>query len=296
MSILNILIVYMRKIIFILIPFFILSNCASITESKNQSMSVSTGDVTGAMCTLSNSKGSYYVNSTPGSVMVRNACDQLTVTCKKDGYVAANPAAGAVQDQSKGMAWGNILFGGLIGIAVDRQTGAGCTYSQQNIIFPMQKVSSKNNAFLLPLRSEHLPAFEIFDVVACLGVLYHRRSPIDQLKELHSFLKPQGKLLLETLILPKKEKEEIIIPEDRYAKMSNVWFIPSEKALQIMLKRSGFSQIEAVDVTRTSVEEQRATKWMDFQSLADFLDPDDSDKTIEGYPAPTRALIIATKP
>ncbi len=160
----------------------------------------------------------------------------------------------------------------------------------------MQKVSSKNNAFLLPLRSEHLPAFEIFDVVACLGVLYHRRSPIDQLKELHSFLKPQGKLLLETLILPEKEKEEIIIPEDRYAKMSNVWFIPSEKALQIMLQRSGFSQIEAVDVTRTSVEEQRATKWMDFQSLSDFLDPDDSDKTIEGYPAPTRALIIATKP
>ena len=134
----------MSKNILILVIFSFLAGCASITESKNQSMSVSTGEVTGAMCTLSNSKGSYYVNSTPGSVMVRNACDQLTVTCKKDGYVAANPAAGAVQDQSKGMAWGNILFGGLIGIAVDRQTGAGCTYSQQNIIFPMQKVSSKS--------------------------------------------------------------------------------------------------------------------------------------------------------
>ena len=133
----------MYKNIFLFVIFSFLAGCASITESKNQSMSVSTGDVTGAMCTLSNSKGSYYVNSTPGSVMVRNACDQLTVTCKKDGYVAANPAAGSVQDESKGMAWGNILFGGIIGIAVDRQTGAGCTYSQQNIIFPMQKVSDK---------------------------------------------------------------------------------------------------------------------------------------------------------
>ena len=134
----------MIKNFFVLVVLIFLAGCASITESKNQSMSVSTGELTGAMCTLSNSKGSYYVNSTPGSVMVRNACDQLTVTCKKDGYVPANPAAGSVQDKSKNMAWGNIIFGGIIGIAVDRQTGAGCTYSQQNIIFPMQKVSSKS--------------------------------------------------------------------------------------------------------------------------------------------------------
>ena len=129
------------KLLFI---FIFLTGCASITESKNQSMSVSTGEVIGAMCTLTNSKGSYYVNSTPGSVMVQNACDQLTVTCKKDGYVPANPNAGSVQDKSKGMAWGNIIFGGIIGIAVDRQTGAGCTYPQQNIIFPLKKASVEN--------------------------------------------------------------------------------------------------------------------------------------------------------
>ena len=120
--------------------FAILSGCASITESKNQSMSVTTGEVTGAMCTLSNSKGSYYV-TTPGSVMVRNACDQLAISCTKEGYVPANPAAGTVQDKAKKMAWGNIVFGGIIGIAVDRSTGAGCQYPQQNVIFPMQKVS-----------------------------------------------------------------------------------------------------------------------------------------------------------
>ena len=103
-------------------------------------MSVSTGEVTGAMCTLSNSKGSYYVTS-PGTVMVRNACDQLAISCTKEGYVPANPNAGTVQDKAKSMAWGNIIFGGIIGIAVDRSTGAGCQYPQQNIFYPMKKAS-----------------------------------------------------------------------------------------------------------------------------------------------------------
>jgi uncharacterized protein YceK len=125
---------------FIIFVFSLLSGCASITESKNQSMSVNTGEVTGAMCTLTNSKGTYYV-TTPGSVLVRNACDPLTITCSKEDYVPANPSAGTVQDKSKGMAWGNLVFGGIIGIAVDRSTGAGCSYPQQNLYYPMKKSS-----------------------------------------------------------------------------------------------------------------------------------------------------------
>ena len=125
--------------IFKIIFLFFLTGCASITESKNQSMSVTTGDITGAMCTLSNSKGSYFVNSTPGTVSVRNACDPLAITCTKKGYVPSNPAAGTVQDKAKSMAWGNIVFGGIIGIAVDRSNGAGCQYPKQNIFYPMQK-------------------------------------------------------------------------------------------------------------------------------------------------------------
>ena len=128
------------KDFFIIFVFTVLSGCASITESKNQSMSVNTGEITGAMCTLSNSKGTYYV-TTPGSVLVRNACDPITITCTKEGYVPANPSAGTVQDKSKGMAWGNLVFGGIIGIAVDRSTGAGCSYPQQNLYYPMKKSS-----------------------------------------------------------------------------------------------------------------------------------------------------------
>ena len=50
-----------------------------------------------------------------------------------------------------------------------------------------------------------------------------------------------------------------------------------------------------MDIDITSVEEQRATDWMTYQSLKDFLDPNDPTKTIEGYPAPMRATLIATK-
>ena len=53
--------------------------------------------------------------------------------------------------------------------------------------------------------------------------------------------------------------------------------------------------IKIVDVTTTSLEEQRSTDWMTFQSLKDFLEPNDPSKSIEGYPAPRRAVITASK-
>ncbi|MCK5863518.1 MAG: DUF1698 domain-containing protein, partial [Marinobacter adhaerens] len=51
-----------------------------------------------------------------------------------------------------------------------------------------------------------------------------------------------------------------------------------------------------VDVTPTTTDEQRSTDWMRFNSLQDFLDPNDPSKTVEGYPGPLRATVIAEKP
>jgi tRNA (mo5U34)-methyltransferase len=159
----------------------------------------------------------------------------------------------------------------------------------------MQTISAENQAYLLPLKSEHLPAFNGFDTVFSMGVLYHRRSPLDHLAELLDFLRPGGELVLETLVVPGDDRT-ILIPKDRYAKMRNVWFIPSPDALTLLAERAGFRDCRIVDVSVTSTDEQRATAWMDFQSLPDFLDPADASKTIEGYPAPTRATLIAEKP
>ncbi len=149
-------------------------------------------------------------------------------------------------------------------------------------------------AWVLPLRSEHLPAFNWFDSVFSLGVLYHRRAPMEHLAELFSFLAPGGELVLETLVIDGDDRS-VLMPRDRYAKMANVWFLPSTATLELWLHRAGFEAIRTVDVSRTTTGEQRATPWMTFQSLADFLDPADPGRTIEGYPAPTRAIVIARK-
>lgn len=159
----------------------------------------------------------------------------------------------------------------------------------------LQKLCPPNSAYLLPLKSEHLPPFNLFDTVFSLGVLYHRRSPLDHLQELFSFLRPGGQLVLETLVI-EGDARSVLMPVDRYAKMGNVWFIPSTGMLEIMMDRIGFRNISTVDVNVTSLDEQRATDWMQFQSLADYLDPIDRSRTIEGYPAPTRAILMATRP
>ena len=157
-----------------------------------------------------------------------------------------------------------------------------------------RRFSPDTPVFALPLKSEQLPAFELFDTVFSLGVLYHRRSPLDHLAELLSFLRPGGELVLETLVV-EGGPDTVLVPEERYARMANVWFLPSTAVLETWLVRCGFVDVQTVDVTRTTVHEQRATEWMTFQSLPDFLDPNDSDLTVEGLPAPTRAIVIASK-
>lgn len=152
------------------------------------------------------------------------------------------------------------------------------------------------NVEILPLRLEEIPEhLPVFDTVFSMGVLYHRRSPLDHLKELRNCLKQGGELVLETLVI-EGELGEVLMPEDRYAKMGNVWFIPSTATLELWLRRIGFKDVQLVDLSQTSVEEQRTTEWMNFESLSDFLDPNDSNLTIEGYPAPKRAIIIARNP
>lgn len=146
---------------------------------------------------------------------------------------------------------------------------------------------------VLPLGIEQIPpGLKAFDTVFSMGVLYHRRSPIDHLMELRDTLRPGGELILEALVIDGK-LGEVLLPEGRYAKMRNVWFLPSCATLASWLKRCGFSNIRLVDITTTSTDEQRSTDWMRFHSLQDFLDPANPQLTCEGLPAPKRAIFIA---
>lgn len=149
---------------------------------------------------------------------------------------------------------------------------------------------------VLPLRLAELPdASHGFETVFSMGVLYHQRSPIEHLRELKAQLKPGGQLVLETLILPGDEAFART-PGARYARMKNVWLLPSMPELLTWLGRTGYRDIRAIDRTGTTTDEQRATDWMPYESLADALDPSDPSKTVEGWPAPLRAVLTARVP
>ena len=155
---------------------------------------------------------------------------------------------------------------------------------------------NQNTVHLLPFPLETMrKELKAFDSVFSMGVLYHRRSPFDHLYELKSALRSGGELILETLVVD-GDLHTVFVPEGRYAKMRNVWCIPSCDTLASWLKRIGFKNIRCIDVSVTTPEEQRVTNWMNYESLADFLDPNDATLTIEGDPAPKRAIFIAQCP
>lgn len=159
----------------------------------------------------------------------------------------------------------------------------------------IKKLHGSAPVYVLPLGIEDLPAkLNLFDTVFSMGVLYHQRSPIDHLQMLKDCMNPDGELVLETLIIEGKQGE-VLVPEGRYARMRNVWFIPSAETLMSWMRRCGFKNIRLVDVNQTSIEEQRSTEWMPFQSLKDFLDPENPDLTTEGHPSPRRGIFIANR-
>jgi len=183
-----------------------------------------------------------------------------------------------------------------------RMLGAGAALVvgvDPTVLFVMQWLACRHFAgdspnFVLPLRAEDLPPEPAgFDTVFSMGVLYHRRDPLEHLSQLKALLRARGTLVLESLVLPADRNNELLVPAGRYARMPNVWAVPGTERLQTWLRQCGFHGIRLVDVTPTTRAEQRSTPWMSFESLPEALDPDDPARTVEGYPAPVRAILLA---
>lgn len=136
--------------------------------------------------------------------------------------------------------------------------------------------------------------YSFFDVVFCMGVLYHHPNPIGMLRGILKSMKIGGQLIVESLGIPGDESIALF-PEKRYAKVPGNWFVPTQTCLMNWIKRSGFKEVTPFYGHQLLQEEQRSTEWAPYQSLEDFLDPTDSTKTIEGYPAPHRFYISARK-
>ena len=150
--------------------------------------------------------------------------------------------------------------------------------------------------FVLPVRLHELPLpVHKFDTTFSMGVLYHQRSPLAHLQQLRTTLRPGGQLVLETIYMPGDESFTFT-PGARYARMRNVWSLPGITELTTWMRRSGYQDIEVIDKSITTTNEQRSTKWMRFQSLHEALDPDDANRTVEGWPAPHRVAVTAINP
>ncbi len=185
-----------------------------------------------------------------------------------------------------------------------RMLGAGARYVvgiDPTLVFVMQWLACRHFSgdipnYVLPLGVEELPpAPSDWDTVFSMGVLYHRKDHQAHLDRLYTLVKDGGTMVLETLVLPKGSEESLLVPGDRYARMRNVWGIPGTVRLLQWVTKSGFCSAEVVDITPTTTLEQRSTDWMRFESLEQALDPLDRTLTVEGLPAPVRALVVARK-
>jgi tRNA (mo5U34)-methyltransferase len=142
---------------------------------------------------------------------------------------------------------------------------------------------------------EHLSLFpESFDVIFCLGILYHRPSPLEALRDLHAALKPGGWLIVESQAIPGADPVALF-PRSTYAKVPGTWFVPTGSCLHNWLIRTGFREVRLFCEHAMSGAEQRRTTWMDFESYQDFIDKNNPALTIEGYPAPRRVFFKAAK-
>jgi tRNA (mo5U34)-methyltransferase len=145
----------------------------------------------------------------------------------------------------------------------------------------------------LPIEMQSVPdRLQAFDTVFSMGVLYHRRDPLQHLQHLYHSLASGGQLVLETLVID-GDLKDVLVPAGRYAQMNNVWYLPSVPELCYQLTKLGLKNVRCIDVSCTTTDEQRTTEWMPFHSLKDFLHPADSMLTTEGHPRPQRAIILA---
>ena len=142
---------------------------------------------------------------------------------------------------------------------------------------------------------EHLNLFpECFDVLFLMGVIYHRPSPIDTLRDVHDALAPGGTVIVESQAIP-GDDSIALFPDGTYAKVPGTYFVPTGTCLLNWMRKAGFADAQLFHSHPMTSSEQRKTDWMTFESYEDFIDAEDPTKTVEGYPAPCRVFLKGTK-
>lgn len=159
----------------------------------------------------------------------------------------------------------------------------------------LQLLLRQERVAFIPAGLTSLAAFpRFFDLLLCCGVLYHQRDPFSAVRQLYEATQPGGTVLVESLTVD-TPGPFLLVPAQRYAKMRNAWTIPSPDALAALMERAGFTRVTVHRFGPLSLEEQRRTPYAPYESLAEFLDPLDRTRTIEGYPAPHTAVVTGVR-
>ncbi|MEC8621463.1 MAG: tRNA 5-methoxyuridine(34)/uridine 5-oxyacetic acid(34) synthase CmoB [Pseudomonadota bacterium] len=156
----------------------------------------------------------------------------------------------------------------------------------------IQRLFEHPSHWVLPLGIEEIPATTTFNWVLSMGVLYHRKDPMEHIRQMFALTEPAGQCVMETLIV---NADQSLYPKGRYARMRNIGVIPNLDDLIRWMGMAGYRDIRVISVSATTLREQRATAWMRFESLDKALNPEDASLTVEGLPAPLRAILVGTR-
>jgi tRNA (mo5U34)-methyltransferase len=205
------------------------------------------------------------------------------------------PTMGNLQDQRiLDIGCGNGYFGWrMLGNGAREVIGIDPTllFCMQHLA--IQKYVEIPGNWVLPLGIEDIPDSTQFDWVLSMGVIYHRRDPQAHMEKLARLTRPGGRAVVESIVV---RGAKALIPSGRYARMRNVWCVPRSEDLCAWMTQAGFKNVSVIDVSVTTMKEQRSTPWMHFESLAQTLDPANQQLTVEGHPAPVRAMVCGEMP
>jgi hypothetical protein len=105
-----------------------LAGCATIVHGTTQLVAINTPGVTGAVCTLTSATVGTVSVTTPGTVTLPKGSVAVAIRCTKECY---SDGSGVLPANADGMAAGNVVAGGVIGLGVDAATGALNQYPPQ---------------------------------------------------------------------------------------------------------------------------------------------------------------------
>jgi hypothetical protein len=121
---------------------WLLSGCATVVSGSKQTVTVTTPNIEGAMCSLSDSKGRvWYIEQTPGTALVKRGDGPISIICNKDGY---KKGTALLEEEIAASNYGNLALLPLapVGYFVDSATGSAERY-KSSIEVTMEELPAK---------------------------------------------------------------------------------------------------------------------------------------------------------